>query len=89
VLGIQSFADTLGCSPLVLEADKYIQQYFHNVSMSDEYLNLSCQDLLSIVRKDELHVFSEEQVGGQSQINFIFTVHHCMTHTLFLYIVSG
>ncbi|XP_021920986.1 kelch-like protein 18 isoform X2 [Zootermopsis nevadensis] len=62
VLGIRSFADTLGCSPLVLEADKYIQQYFHNVSMSDEYLNLSCPDLLSIVRKDELHVFSEEQV---------------------------
>ncbi|KAJ4448640.1 hypothetical protein ANN_00030 [Periplaneta americana] len=62
VLGIRSFADTLGCTPLVEEADKYIQQYFHDVSMSDEYFSLSCTDLLSIVRRDELHVFSEEQV---------------------------
>jgi hypothetical protein len=46
------------------EADKYIHQYFHDVSMSDEYLSLSCSDLLNIVRKDELHVFSEEQVGN-------------------------
>jgi len=30
--------------------------------MSDEYLSLSCSDLLSIVQKDELRVFSEEQV---------------------------
>ncbi|PNF20208.1 Kelch-like protein 18 [Cryptotermes secundus] len=62
VLGIRSFADTLGCSPLVVEADKYIHQYFHDVSMSDEYLSLPCPDLLNIVRKDELHVFTEEQV---------------------------
>ncbi|KAJ9573753.1 hypothetical protein L9F63_008877 [Diploptera punctata] len=62
VLGIRQFADTLGCSPLVEEADKYIQQYFHDVSMCEEYLGLSCTELLSIVRRDELHVFSEEQV---------------------------
>jgi kelch-like protein 18 len=68
VLGIRSFADTLGCSPLVVEADKYIHQYFHDVSMSDEYLSLPCPDLLNIVRKDELHVFSEEQVGGWSMV---------------------
>ena len=45
------------------EADKYIQQYFHDVSMSEEYLGLPCTELLSIVRRDELHVFSEEQVS--------------------------
>ncbi|XP_066996449.1 kelch-like protein 18 isoform X2 [Anabrus simplex] len=62
VLGIRSFADRLGCVPLVESADKYIQQYFHDVSISEEYLSLSCTDLLDIVRRDELHVMSEEQV---------------------------
>jgi hypothetical protein len=63
VLGIRGFADTLGCSALVTEAERYIHQYFHDVSMVDEYLNLSCPALLSILQTDELHVFSEEQVG--------------------------
>jgi hypothetical protein len=76
VLGIRSFADTLGCPPLVTEAEKYIQQYFHNVSMSDEYLNLSCSDLLSIVRRDELHVLSEEQVCGLPESKLILTSLH-------------
>jgi kelch-like protein 18 len=63
VLGIRSFADTLGCYALITEADRYIHQYFHDVSVADEYLNLTCPVLLSILQSDELHVFSEEQVG--------------------------
>lgn len=63
VLGIRQFADTLGCSMLVEAAEKYIQQYFHDVSLSDEYLNLSSSELLDIVKRDELHVISEEQVS--------------------------
>ncbi|KAK9509465.1 hypothetical protein O3M35_006777 [Rhynocoris fuscipes] len=62
VLGIRQFADTLGCSILVEAADKYIQQYFYDVSLSDEYLNLNANELLDIVKRDELHVISEEQV---------------------------
>lgn len=62
VLGIRTFADTLGCSALITEADRYIHQYFYDVSMSDEYLSLSCPALFSILQTDELHVFSEEQV---------------------------
>ncbi|XP_073998112.1 kelch like family member 18 [Rhodnius prolixus] len=62
VLGIRQFADALGCSVLVESADKYIQQYFHDVSLSDEYLNLNANELLDIVKRDELHVISEEQV---------------------------
>lgn len=63
MLGIRQFADTLGCSMLVESAEKYIQQYFHDVSLSDEYLNLSSAELLDIVKRDELHVISEEQVS--------------------------
>ncbi|XP_049788546.1 kelch-like protein 18 isoform X2 [Schistocerca nitens] len=62
VLGIRSFADTLCCSPLVEAADKYVQQYFNDVSLCDEFLSLSQNELLDIVRRDELHVISEEQV---------------------------
>lgn len=63
VLGIRTFADQLSCSHLVEEADKYIQQYFHDVSLSDEYLSLLKNELLDIVRRDELHIISEEQVN--------------------------
>uniref|UniRef100_A0A1B6L363 Kelch-like protein diablo n=1 Tax=Graphocephala atropunctata TaxID=36148 RepID=A0A1B6L363_9HEMI len=62
VLGIRQFADTLGCVVLVEAADKYVQQYFHDVSLCDEYLSLSSAELLDIVKRDELHVLSEEQV---------------------------
>jgi kelch-like protein 18 len=67
VLGIRSFADTLGCYALITEADRYIHQYFHDVSVADEYLNLTCPALLSMLQSDELHVFSEEQVGVSGQ----------------------
>ncbi|XP_014240962.1 kelch-like protein 18 isoform X2 [Cimex lectularius] len=62
VLGIRQFADTLGCTILVESADKYIQQYFHDVSLSDEYMALDINELLDIVKRDELYVISEEQV---------------------------
>lgn len=63
VLGIRSFADSLSCTSLVEAADKYIQQYFHDVSMCDEYLSLSQNELLDMLRSDDLHVISEEQVN--------------------------
>lgn len=62
MLGIRQFADTLGCTLLVESAEKYVQQYFHDVSMCEEYLLLSAAELLDIVKRDELHVLSEEQV---------------------------
>lgn len=62
VLGIRQFADTLGCTVLVESADKYLQQYFNDVSLSEEYLCLSFSELLDVVKRDELHVLSEEQV---------------------------
>lgn len=41
VLGIRQFADSLGCSQLVTEAETYIHSNFTKVSLSDEFLNLS------------------------------------------------
>lgn len=55
-LGIRQFADTLGCSTLVESADKYIEQCFHEVSMSDEFLNLSMGDVKSLLQRNELRV---------------------------------
>ena len=74
MLGIRTFADTLGCYALITEADRYIHQYFHDVSVSDEYLNLTCPALLNILQTDELHVFSEEQVGVSGQYVAIYDV---------------
>ncbi|XP_065224534.1 kelch-like protein 18 [Planococcus citri] len=62
VLGIRSFADTLGCTQLTEAADKYIQKHFHEVSLSDEFLSINGGELLDIVKKDDLNVTSEEQV---------------------------
>lgn len=62
VLGIKQFADTLGCRSLVKAADKYIEEYFSEVSHSDEYLSLSVNEVLNILQRNELHVNSEEQV---------------------------
>lgn len=62
VLGIRQFADQLGCLSLVEAADKYLQQYFYDVSMSEEYAQLTLLQHLDIVKRDELHVISEEQV---------------------------
>lgn len=56
VLGIRQFADTLGCRSLVKAADKYVEEYFSEVALSDEYLNLRVNEVLNILQRNELHV---------------------------------
>lgn len=63
VLGIRSFADTLDCGSLKDAAEKYIQQYFHEVSLSEEFLALGLPEIIDLVKRDELYVSSEEQVS--------------------------
>ena len=41
VLGVQNFADTLGCASLVTACDKYVQKFFSHVVESEEFLGLS------------------------------------------------
>lgn len=62
VLGIRNFADSLGCTQLVSAADKYIHLYFSKVSQSDEFLTLSFDGLIDLIRRDELNVPTEENI---------------------------
>ncbi|KAG8196140.1 hypothetical protein JTE90_007875 [Oedothorax gibbosus] len=62
VLGVQSFADILGCINLVEATNRYIQMYFTEVARSEEFTNLMFTDVKDIISRDELHVTSEEQV---------------------------
>ncbi|GIY18656.1 kelch-like protein 18 [Caerostris darwini] len=62
VLGVQSFADALGCTTLVEATNRYIQMYFIEVARSDEFLNLACSEIKDIISRDELHITNEEQV---------------------------
>lgn len=62
VLGIRQFADSLGCLHLVSAAEKYIHQYFSKVAQSDEFSALGFDELIDIVRRDELNVPTEENI---------------------------
>lgn len=62
VLGVRAFADTLGCSSLVVSANKFVQKHFVEVSKSEEFLNLGFAEVKEIIGRDELYVLSEEQV---------------------------
>lgn len=62
VLGIRSFADTLGCPGLVEATNKFIQKHFLDVCQSDEFLALPLHDAIEIIGWDQLYVVSEEQV---------------------------
>ncbi|XP_037945290.1 kelch-like protein 18 [Teleopsis dalmanni] len=62
VIGIRQFADSLGCTYLMEAADHYIEQRFALVSQSEEFLSLQFDELVDIVRRDELIVNTEEVV---------------------------
>lgn len=61
VLKVRTLADSLGCYGLVTDANRYIAQYFPDISLSDDFLNLNISEIIDIVSKDELQA-SEEQV---------------------------
>lgn len=46
----------MGCTTLVESADKYIEQCFHEVSLSEEYLNLSVHEIKNLLQRNELRV---------------------------------
>lgn len=62
MLGIRQFADSLGCSQLVTEAENYIHSNFSKVSLSDEFVNLTYDELIDIIIRDELNVRNEENI---------------------------
>jgi kelch-like protein 18 len=62
VLGIRDFADNLGCTSLLEQCNKYINRFFENVAQSDEFLNLSLDNLRSFIGNDDLNTTSEKEV---------------------------
>lgn len=61
-LGIRCFADTYGCQTLQDAADVYAQQHYLEVLDSHEFLELSSEDLATLLESEDLNVQSEEQV---------------------------
>ena len=70
VLGIKSFAESLSCPNLVTAAKKFIEKFFETVSKSDEFLQLSSEDVVDIICHDELNVRGEETVF-ESVLNWV------------------
>uniref|UniRef100_A0A1B0AAB2 Kelch-like protein diablo n=1 Tax=Glossina pallidipes TaxID=7398 RepID=A0A1B0AAB2_GLOPL len=62
VLGIRMFGNTMSCTHLIQAAEKYIDQNFTKVSQSDEFLALDFDELIDLIKRDELNVISEEVI---------------------------
>jgi kelch-like protein 18 len=62
VLGIRAFAETHHMSRLVTSSNKFIDRYFVPVSQSEEFAQLTCDEVVSIVSRNELNINSEESV---------------------------
>ncbi|XP_023295821.1 ring canal kelch protein isoform X2 [Lucilia cuprina] len=69
-LGIRDFADMHGCVDLVNYAETYIEQHFNEVIQFDEFLNLTSEQVINLIRNDRISVAGEEKVY-ESVINWI------------------
>lgn len=69
-LGIREFADIHGCLDLFNCADQYVQQHFCEVIQFEEFLNLSYDHVLALIKNDQL-LASEEKVY-ESAIAWIY-----------------
>ena len=61
-LGIRAFAESHGCFELQQAADIFAQQNFCQVAQQEEFLHLSIEDLIDLVKRDALNVPKEEDV---------------------------
>lgn len=61
-LGIQKFADTHSCQELQICSLKYALDNFQKVSLTDEFLSLSYDGLISLISDNQLNVADEETV---------------------------
>ncbi|XP_037957159.1 ring canal kelch protein isoform X2 [Teleopsis dalmanni] len=61
-LGIKEFADMHGCVDLFNYADTYIEQHFNEVIQFDEFLNLSHEQVINLIKNDRISVTTEERV---------------------------
>uniref|UniRef100_A0A1B0A5I6 Kelch-like protein diablo n=1 Tax=Glossina pallidipes TaxID=7398 RepID=A0A1B0A5I6_GLOPL len=61
-LGIRNFSDMHGCVKLVNYADTYIQKHFNEVIQFEEFLNLTHEQVISLISNVRISVSSEEEV---------------------------
>ena len=64
-IGIKDFADIYGCIDLAKAAEKFMFRHFLEVSESEEFENLSKDQLIDFISRDELFVKSEDEVRFQ------------------------
>ena len=61
-IGIKDFAEIYGCVNLVKAAGKFMFRHFLEVSENEEFESLSKEQLIDLIRRDELFVKSEDEV---------------------------
>lgn len=61
-IGIQNFAVTNNCVDLINSSQKFIDQNFNEVVKHDEFLNLNSNQLLNLIKREELNVRTEAEV---------------------------
>ncbi|ETN63611.1 ring canal kelch protein [Anopheles darlingi] len=61
-LGIRDFADIHGCIELLNYAETYIEQHFSEVCQFEEFLNLTSDQVVNLIKSDRLSVPTEERV---------------------------
>uniref|UniRef100_A0A3Q3GS94 Kelch-like ECH-associated protein 1b n=1 Tax=Kryptolebias marmoratus TaxID=37003 RepID=A0A3Q3GS94_KRYMA len=61
-IGIDSFAEQIGCTELHQKAREYIYMNFSQVATQEEFFNLSQCQLVNLISRDELNVRCESEV---------------------------
>ncbi|KAH1017837.1 hypothetical protein HUJ05_008431 [Dendroctonus ponderosae] len=61
-IGIAHFAEQHGCLELSKKANQYIERRFIQICREEEFLQLSANQLIQLIRKDELNVQDEKEV---------------------------
>ncbi|KAH0630164.1 hypothetical protein JD844_012850 [Phrynosoma platyrhinos] len=61
-VGIYYFAKHIGAEELSDQARKYLYQHFAEVSLHEEILEIEAQQLLSLIRSDDLNVSREDSI---------------------------
>ncbi|XP_039623644.1 kelch-like ECH-associated protein 1A [Polypterus senegalus] len=62
VIGITTFAESIGCTELHLMCQEYINAHFTEVTKEEEFFRLSHCQLLELVSQDRLKVLCESEV---------------------------
>ncbi|XP_077993675.1 kelch-like protein 41 [Glandiceps talaboti] len=61
-IGVYHFADTYTCNGLKNTANSFLNDNFKDVCKQDEFMQLSGEELIEIISREELNVITEEEV---------------------------